>query len=435
MTSPPYPPPRAVEDVVLVEILNTNLVSLGMIQWATINATLYYNAVGSWTVLAMYSDWLWNQIMAGEFIVKVTWRGLFSFGGKCEQPTYSSSIPGSTGAGAGAAGATAGRFITLNGGDYLQILANRICYPDPTVAWTSQVPASADLFSGPLETAIKYYVNRNAGSTTIMSSDGKTTIPPAITSRRHPLLTVANDQGRGPTVNYAVKFGANVNLNLMDVVRSLISQNSTKMGVQITQSGSGLVFDVYIPQDKSSTISFSEGLGNLTSVNFSLTDPTVTDVLVIGAYPMRDTAGNPTADPSFVQQTAGTVTPWNKAEKYVDDSNETLIRNLKADAANVLFEGTMGAHLATTTTESPYIVYGRDYHVGDIVSVEVLPGDIYTDVIASVTLTCDPTQTPIMNAVPAIGNYTDPFANDKTMYGILLNKIKGLEKKLAAKGR
>src|SRR5215469_14347268 len=121
-------PPAGSQDQVWVEILDKNLVSQGVIQFATLTATLYYNAVGSWSMVVPYSDWLWNFTQANpDFIVNVNWRGLFTFGGVCEQNGYQDSIPGST----GGAGSLSGPFITLSGADYLGLIANRICYGAP----------------------------------------------------------------------------------------------------------------------------------------------------------------------------------------------------------------------------------------------------------------------------------------------------------------
>ena len=167
------PPTAGSTEPIWVEILDKNLISQGPIPFATINAVLYYNAVGSYSILCPYSDALWNIMMSGDFIVNVNWQGLFTFGGKCEQPQYIDSIPGSI----GAATMTAGPFILLSGADYLALLANRIVYPTPSAAWSSQTAAGADAVSSmKLESAIKHYVNNNVG-------------PAALSTRKVSLLT------------------------------------------------------------------------------------------------------------------------------------------------------------------------------------------------------------------------------------------------------
>jgi hypothetical protein len=430
MTIPLVDNPPVPEYAALVELLSTsNLASIGMVNFATINATLYHNAVGSYTILAPYTDALWAQVMSGNFIVRVKWRGLFSFGGKCETPTFSDSIPGAT-SGGGSSGSHSGPFITLAGADYLALIANRICYPNPTVAWSGQHQGDQDIVSAPLESAIKWYVNRNIGNSTM--TIGGNSCPPAIAARQHPLIDIAADQHRGPQVNYSVNWSQGQSVNLFDVIRSLVAQanpNGTpaqNMGISLIQNPANmgrLLFDVYYPRDLSKVATFSEELGNLTSVSISLTDPTCTDALVQGSA-------------SFVSlPSAPGTTPWNKVEQYVDDTSETAASNLTTTAANTLFTGSVGPNLATTITDSPYLVYGRDYRVGDIVAVEIATGDVFSDIISSAAFTADATQTPVMGVVPVIGNAVDPTSANKTIEGNLVNRIKALEKKLATQGR
>ena len=414
----PFAPPPLPEHTVWAEFLDLNLNPNGLIPYATITATLYYNAVGSWQIVLPYSDAVWNQIMAGDFLVRISWRGLFTFGGKCEQPSYTDSIPGAT-SGGSIAGSIAGPFIILSGADYTAILANRICFPDPTKAWTAQLPASADaVVNTPLETAIKHYVAWNAGVS-------------ALSSRQHPLLDIATDQHRGPNVNYIVKFGSGVSLNLLDVIRAMITQANSPMGFSVVQNGNRLLFDVNYPLvDKSASVWFSEYLGNLTSVNLSLNDPTCTDALVQGAPTM-----NPSSSPSFIQQVSSTVTAWNKVEQYLDNTSENDPNNLATSANDTLFNGSVGPTLQVTATDTPYVIYGRDYKIGDIVSVEVRAGVSYKDIVSGVTLTCDPSQDPVMNVIPVIGAGQDPTQSAKTINGQLVHRIMAIERKLAKRGR
>jgi len=399
-------PPAGSQDQVWAEILDANLVSQGPIQFATLTAQLYYNAVGSWSIVVPYSDSLWTMMMSGDFFVNINWRGLFSFGGKCEQPGYQDSIPGST----GGAGSASGPFIVLSGADYLGLIANRICYPNPAVAWASQTAGATDAQAAvPLETAIKHYVNNNIG-------------PGALAARRNNFLDIGPNLARGASTSYTVKFGTEVNLNLLDVIRALIAQTSTAMGVQVTRNAAAhrLTFDVYTPRDLSGLAWFSRDLGNLIAIAFSLTDPTCTDALVQGAS-------------SFISRSATTKTQWNVVEQFTDNASETDANNLISTAQVALMSGAAGPNMSATVTDTPYLTFGRDYGLGDIVSIEVRNGAVYTDVITSVTLTADPSQTPAYSVVPAIGNSSSATATDQSIIGQLTKRIQALERKLARK--
>ena len=397
-------------DPIWVEILDQNLVSQGPIQFININAQLFYNAVGSYVITVPYSDALWNQMMSGDFMVNVNWRGLFSFGGKCEQPSYQDSIPGAL---AGTSSVGAGPFIILTGADYLALIANRICYPSPGATWAAQSAAATDPVSSlPLETAIKHYVTNNIGSA-------------AIPSRRHSLLDVAASAGRGATVSYTVKFGSGVDLNMMDVIRAMIAStgSSGAMGVQVTRNPTThrLLFDVYIPRNLTGKAWFSEQLGNLSAIQFSLLDPTCTDALVQGS------------GTNFVQATAAGRTQWNATEQFTDSSSETVLANLQTTAQNALLTGAAGPTMSVTASDIPFLSFGRDYGLGDMVSVEVRPGVVYSDVVSSVTLTADPSQSPEITVVPTVGQTANSTATDQGITTQLIARIAALEKLMATK--
>jgi hypothetical protein len=405
---PNYVPPSAgSQSSVLIEVLDANLVRQGSIQFVNLTATLYYNAVGSWSMLVPYSDTLWNMMMSGDFIVSVNWRDLFTFGGKCEQPGYVDSLPGST----AGVGSFNGPFINLSGGDYLALIANKIAYPSPGAAWSGQTATASDPVSlVSLETAIKHYVNNNVG-------------PGAIASRRNSLLDIATDQARGSAVSYTVKFGTGVDLNLLDIIRALITSSTSPMGISIKRNAAThrLTFDVYIPRDLSGKAWFSRSLGNLTAINFYITDPTITDSLVQGS------------GINFIQKTATAKTQWNQAETFTDSSSETDVNNLNATAVSTLGGGAAGPNMNATMTDTPFLTFGRDYGLGDIVSIEVRPGAVYSDVVSSVTLTADPTQTPMLSVVPTIGSSANATATDQTIIGQLTTRIQNLERILATK--
>lgn len=394
------------QEIVTAQILNSSLVAQMPIQFVTLTAQLYYNQVGSWTIVVPYSDALWNVAMAGDCIVEVNWRNLFTFGGKCEQPGYTDSLPGARQGGSSGV-STPGPYIVLSGGDYLALLANKIAYPNPAVAWGSQTAGATDAVSGArLETAIKHYVNLNVGAG-------------ALAARRHNLLDIAADALRGGTISYTVKFAANFSLNLMDILRAMINNagGPTGMGLRISRNGHRLLFDVYVPRDLTNKAWFSQDLGNLTSVNLSITDPTCTDALVRGSA-------------SFVSRTATARTQWNITEQYIDQSSDSDANNLAAAAQTALLTGAAGPTLGVTPTDSPFLTFGRDYYLGDIVTVEVVPGASYSDVVSSVVITADPSQDPAMSVVPNLGRSADATATDSSIIGQLTARIKSLEKRL-----
>jgi hypothetical protein len=381
--------------------LNTSLQPQGLIPFNTLSATLYYNQVSSWSMTVPYSDALWAMIQQGDFIVHVDWMGLFSFGGKCETPGYSDSIPGAGG------GSSAGPYITLAGADYLGLIANRIAYPSPAVAWSAQTAAAADSFTGPLESAIKHFVTNNVGSG-------------AVSARRLSFLDIGTDNHQGPSVQYSAKFQQGVDLNLMNIIRSLINGSSpiVNMGVSVTlQSNNRLLFDCYVPRDLTTSAWFSERLGNLTAVGLTLPDPTVTDALVQGAS-------------TFFEATATGLNAWNRIEDYVDQTSETNTTLVQQAGYGALGGGAAGPTLSMTATDMPFLTFGRDYKLGDKVTIEVRPGVTYQDIITSVALTVDPAQNPAIQIVPTIGYSADPSQASTSYLAQLAARIRYIEQRL-----
>jgi len=402
--SAPYTPPVSgpVGDVT-VTLLDKTLTPRMLVTFTSLTATLYYNAVGSWAIVAPYSDALWTEMMKGDFSIEVDWRGMFKFGGKCEQPGYQDSIPG-----AGSSSGEAGPYITMSGGDYLALIANRIAYPDNTTAWASMNKTSTSSFvSVRLESALKGYVYVNGGAN-------------SLANRIMPYLDIATDLARGNLISYSVKFSPNVSLNLLDLLRLLIIQGSgpTGMGITIQRSGNRLVFDVYIPRDLTKKAWFSKQLGNLTAVQLYLTDPTCTNALVNGGGAL------------MVEKVAASRTVWNVAEQYSDQTSETDANNLNASAQQTLLAGGYGPLLNASVTDLPFLTFGRDYFLGDIVTIEVTPGNAYADVVTSVDLAAIGGQDPVYSITPKIGHSGDATATDQSVTGQLISRVRSLEKRL-----
>ena len=89
--------------------------------------------------------------------------------------------------------------------------------------------------------------------------------------------------------------------------------------------------------------------------------------------------------------------------------------------------------MAATVADIPFLTFGRDYYLGDIVTIEVRPGATYSDVVTGVTLTADPSQSPELSVVPSIGWSSNATATTQSIIGQLTQRIRLLEKKLATK--
>jgi hypothetical protein len=401
--APTYFPPPVISPPVTAELYDGNLNPLMPITFTTLNAQLFYNMVGNWQVVMPYDDSVWQQVRSGTTIMVVNWRGLFEFGGKIETPGYSDAVP------AAGTGATTGpgEQLTLAGADYLAVIANRIAFPTPGSSWTSQTSGGKTTYTGHCETCIKNLISDNGG-------------PTGQSGRRINIMDIATDQARGTTVTRDIAFVQGADLNLMDIIRSMIGTGGP-LGVSLERNGSRLTFDCFVPNDFSQSISFSTSLGNLTSVALALTDPTCTI-----AFAQSSVSGS-----NFTSYSVASD-QWSRTEQFVDQSGQTQIGNVNQAGNDALNQGAAQPSLVTAFTDIPNMTFGKDYWLGDKVTVEIRPGDVYQDIVSSVSLNVDPAQTPAVSVVPQIGYSSDPGALDPGFASQLLNRVRRLERRLNA---
>ena len=395
-------PPPILPPPVTAELYDGNLNSLMPINFTTLSAQLFYNAVGNWQMTMPYDDNVWQQVKSGTTIMVINWRGLFEFGGKIETPGYSSNVPGAS---SGAAGP--GEQLFFSGGDYLAMIANRIAFPTPGSAWPSQTAAGKTTYTGPCETCIKNLISDNGG-------------PTGQSGRRINIMDIVPTLGRGGTVTRDVAFVQGADLNLMDIIRLMIGTGGP-MGVSLERNGQRLSFDCFVPRDLTQSVSFSETIGNMTSVAVSLTDPTCTI-----AFTQSSVTGS-----NFTSYSVASD-QWGRTEVFVDQSGQTQIGNVSQAGNNALNQGAAQPSLVTAFTDIPSMTFGQDYWLGDNVTVEIRPGDVYQDLVSAVTLNVDPAQTPAISVVPQIGYSSDPNGLDPGYMAQLLNRVRKLERRLDA---
>ena len=312
--------------------------------------------------------------------------------------------------------------ITLIGDDFLQVLANRVAYPNPALGWASQSIGSTTYGPDPAETVIKDIVTANL----ITAGD---------TVRRVSVLTVATDQGRGGTATYKVTTPApdattgtentTVQQSLMDMVRAVDEQSP--IGVQITLGDGELVFDCYVPRDLSELAVFSASLGNLPEASLSAAAPTGNAILTqskVTGSTFTQTAG------------AGATDPWRRVEQFNDQSSTDTAADVTTAANQAVAAGAGRVSISVTVVDLPRLRFGEDgpgvqgYRVGDIVTLDVRDGVTFTDVVSKVQLVVDATgDTYTETVTPTIGTQTDDAA-DQTISSKLSARLRAFERAL-----
>lgn len=403
---------------VLLEELKLGDLSRGRpIPFQKVDVTLAYNQVGSVVLDLPANDRNWELITLdgnGDLIpfgVVLNWGGVFEVPLLIEDWSFKRTL-------------TDGKIvetIALTGGDFLAVIANRIAYRAPAVAWNLQTVGSTVYGPDHAETVIKTIVSANVVTT-------------ADTDRRVPLLTVASDLARGGTVTYKVVTpqpdvttgteNPTVAQSLMDMVRAVDEQSP--IGVQVTLGDGALVFDCYVPRDLSELAVFSATLGNLPEATLTVAAPTANAVLV-----QSKVTG------STFSQTNGTgaTSPWRRVETFLDQSSTDTAADVTTAATQAIAAGVSKVSIAVTVVDLPRLRFGADasgvqgYRVGDIVTLDIRDGVTYSDIVSKVQLVADASgDTYTETVTPTIGTASD--ATDQTMPAKLAAELRSLERRL-----
>lgn len=223
------------------------------------------------------------------------------------------------------------------------IIADRLAWPVPAQPVTNQSANAYDSRSGIAETVVKAYINANIGAL-------------ARTERKVPGLTVEPNLARGTSVVGFARFD-----NLAELVSALLLPDG--LGWQVVWNPGVLDFEVYQPQDLSQLVRFQWPEGALSSLADTLTAPIGTREIVAGdgegtARIFRE-RGNPAAE-----------TDWGRRiERFVDrrDTSDTALMDQEGDQA-LTDEGPV-VQSDVKVTDTYRLQYGRDYALGDIVTV------------------------------------------------------------------
>ena len=380
----------------LVTDKNLNVIGDPLDDWTNLTSTLTFNqpASGSVTLPA------WPEVMAilqpGNRLVIIRDNAIWSAGPLEVPQDYSWGIGGDVNQ------PDPGE-VTVSFTDDLARVAGYLTYPDPTKAFSAQSTATDAVYAltaTNAETIIRTLVNLNCG-------------PGAITARRIEKLALDAVAGVGSNTAISTRFEA-----LLDVCRTVAATDG--LGVRTRQVGNQILFGVYEPADRTATARFSAGLGNLRSVQFKMGAPIATQELVVGGDLGDAATTPPTASTRvYVEVAAGTATDWYRVEKFVDQSG-TVNTNGELNQAGALELGNDNptASLSTSTVDVPDdpgqpgtgLIAGRDFGLGDLVTVELPTGLTLTDVVRSTTLTASPESGEIVTSVIGTSDSTTSTA-------------------------
>ncbi|MEV5883088.1 siphovirus ReqiPepy6 Gp37-like family protein [Streptomyces sp. NPDC052020] len=365
-----------------VEVRDAALNRIGVIDtWISMDLVVRYCQQGSWQILvqagtpqadllqrgggvAIYQDGVTTPLITGQIeSFQHYWTnsqhsgaGSLYFGGKCDNA----------------------------------LAYRRLAYPDPTRPATQQWQAddTGRAVSGPAGHLIWSELNQALG-------------PGALAGRRIDSVAVGADTSLGRKVSDQLQWDV-----IGTKLESWIDTTTTGYRFLWDPNKRAISLSLFTPRDLSKKVRFSRELGNLREFTWALTAPTVTRVIV---------ACQGTGKGRYLYQQIDTETEaeWGlQIEQFVDrrdlpiKADPTTGQPVKADlsvtdeqfataqqavkdaATEVLSQGAKNGNFQIYPVDTPLVKFGRDYFVGDRVTVSV-DGTEYTDIVREVSITVD----------------------------------------------
>lgn len=217
-------------------------------------------------------------------------------------------------------------------------LKNRRALPVP--GGPPYTSAEYDVRTGPAETVIKNYVKYNAGSL-------------AKADRQIPGLTVEADAARGITYTGRARFD-----KLTDLICGI--GLATDMGLRVLDG----VFGVWVPEDRSASVRFSDKTDTLGSFEFEIGDTEANYIYGAGSGTGTSQAFYEKGDPSSIAQ-------YGRVEGYANVGRTAVTAELDAALDAELQKQAATAWFKFSVVETPDRELWINYWLGDLVGVEV----------------------------------------------------------------
>lgn len=325
--------------------------------WTSLDATLRFNEPGSGTVELVAHPYVMAQLQPGNRLVVVRDGAIWMAGPMEIAQDFSWGVPG--------AGEAPPGKVTVSFSDDLASPAGYITWPAPASAWSAQPATARQILTTNAETIIRTLINENCG-------------PGALAARQIPNFALAAAAGVGTTTSVNTRFEG-----LLAACRR-VAIDGGGLGFRTRQTATQIEFEVYAPVDRTATARFSSGLGNLRSVKYKQSAPTVTHALVTGSDQATPRAYVEVAD-------ATAAATWWRVEQLVNGSADNDTNGeLTQDGNEALANGSAPVELATVTVDTADLRAGVDYGLGDKVTVALPTGVEVADLVRSIHLQATP---------------------------------------------
>lgn len=340
----------------IVEVRNSSYARVGQITAADLVGAkflLRFNNVGAWNVSLRGDSPIAALLRAGGAGIIVTGPAGTIISGPTTSATLKQSQDDPVGV------------WEISGVDDTVILNERLAYPDPVHAADAQTN-EYDSRGGRNSTVIYGFIDRNIG-------------PSAPVARKITNLTLTADTIFGSTVGIDARFES-----LGQIVRKLAQID--RLGFEIMQVGTNLVFTVFQPQDLSASIRMDIANNRLESSEYTYTAPTLTRAIVAGQGEGMDRT---LIEVTTSNSTAAESTWGRRIEQFVDGRSSNDTANLTDVGTSILNEnGFTISAISVTPTDIDTMRYQLDWNLGDTVAV-VVNSDTITQIVQEVGISIE----------------------------------------------
>jgi hypothetical protein len=311
-------------DRLTIYLLDSGGVPIGILDQATkVSATVRWQDLGAVGVTCRATNPAAAEIIPGTRIAVMVDGAVFA-SGPLAQIVHDTD--------------SKGVIIDASGPDDMFWLSAAIGYPaapslNPNGATSSDI-------SGPAETVIYQYVDRNIG-------------PGSDPGRRR--VRFGTTLGRGSTVNESVRFES-----LLTVAKRLAIVDGFGFRCRWDPVAQGLpLFEVMASRDLEAEIQFSAERGTIAK-------STATDIAPSGTHVLVGGSGSGTGRVFAQVNDDMTAANWYRVESFVDAGDVSDVGTLTQRAQDVMQQG--GRTISLEAIETEGMMFGRDWRLGDIVT-------------------------------------------------------------------
>ncbi|GAA0967383.1 siphovirus ReqiPepy6 Gp37-like family protein [Actinocorallia libanotica] len=346
---------------ITVEVRDKNLKRMGQIPPDDLNLQVEdkFNNVGSWELSLPIEHPMTPYLRAPGSGLIVTGPSGVLFSGPTVEPEYAATTADPTGS------------VTFKGVSDSIILSDMLAWPEPWNVNPHAQGAAYDTRTAGAESLMHAYVNANVG-------------PGAPAERRNSRLIMGANGFRGPSVTKSARF-----VQLGTLCSEIVA--GTSLGFRVIQQGTNLVFETYLGADRTKFIRLDVWNGTLSEQRVAISAPAATHAIVGGDGESENRAFKivTTADSIAASSSWG-----RRIETFVDarSNEETTDAELTQAGTEALAEaGKTGVAARGVTVEDvdyPHMQFGKDWHLGDRVTV-VVEGQELASIVTGMVLKAD----------------------------------------------